>query len=89
MNQSPPPQGPLTLETLRADLARMLEMAPEEIGLDDDLIDLGLDSLRMLGLVLRWGETGIALEFSALAEHTTLREWWAVVARLQAAATPP
>lgn len=75
----------LDLERMRADVARVLECAPAEIGDDDNLIDLDLDSMRMLGLVLAWGNPGLPLEFSQLAEHTTLRQWWAVVQQLQAA----
>lgn len=41
--------------------------------------------MRMLGLVLAWGNTGLPLEFWQLAEHTTLRQWWGVVQHLQAA----
>lgn len=77
----------LDLERMRADVARVLECAPEEIGDDDNLIDLDLDSMRMLGLVLAWGNTGLPLEFSQLAEHTTLRQWWGVVQALQAVRT--
>ncbi|WP_312252074.1 phosphopantetheine-binding protein [Stenotrophomonas sp.] len=76
---------PLTLERMRADLARVLDCTPGEIGDDDNLMDLDLDSMRMLGLVLAWGNTGLPLEFSQLAEHSTLRQWWTVVQRLQAA----
>ena len=76
---------PLTLERMRADLARVLDCTPAEIGDDDNLMDLDLDSMRMLGLVLAWGNTGLQLEFSQLAEHSTLRQWWTVVQRLQAA----
>lgn len=75
----------LDLERMRADVARVLECEPAEIGDDDNLIDLDLDSMRMLGLVLAWGNIGLPLEFSQLAEHTTLRQWWAVVQQLQAA----
>ncbi|MGF6416661.1 aryl carrier-like protein [Stenotrophomonas sp. AN71] len=77
----------LDLERMRADVARVLECAPEEIGDDDNLMDLDLDSMRMLGLVLAWGNTGLPLEFSQLAEHTTLRQWWGVVQALQAVRT--
>jgi len=77
----------LTLARMRADVAEMLGEAPEDISTEENLMDLGLDSMRVLGLVLAWGNTGIALEFSHLAEHTTLRAWWAVVQRLQGAAT--
>lgn len=74
----------LDIERMRADVAGMLGEAPEAIGDDDNLIDLGLDSMRVLGLVLAWSNTGIALEFSQLAEHATLAGWWRVVQRLQA-----
>jgi len=76
---------PLTLERMRGDLARVLDCTPAEIGADANLMDLDLDSMRMLGLVLAWGNTGLPLEFSQLAEHSTLRQWWTVVQRLQAA----
>ena len=66
---------------MRADVARMVHESPEDIELDDNLIDLGLDSMRMLNLIVSWNETGINLDFSELAEHATLQEWWAVVAR--------
>lgn len=75
----------LDLERMRADVARVLDCSPADIGDDDNLIDLDLDSMRMLGLVLAWSNTGLPLEFSQLAEHSTLRQWWAVVQTLQAA----
>ncbi|WP_313146749.1 phosphopantetheine-binding protein [Stenotrophomonas sp.] len=75
----------LDLERMRADVARVLDCGAADIGDDDNLMDLDLDSMRMLGLVLAWGNTGLPLEFSQLAEHSTLRQWWAVVQKLQAA----
>ncbi len=75
----------LDLERMRADVARVLDCEPADIGDDDNLMDLDLDSMRMLGLVLAWGNTGLPLEFSQLAEHSTLRQWWAVVQKRQAA----
>lgn len=73
----------LTLERMRADVAEMIGEAPEDISNDENLMDLGLDSMRVLGLVLAWGNTGIPLEFGHLAEHATLGGWWSVVQRLQ------
>lgn len=73
----------LTLERMRADVARLLHETPEAIGDDEDLMDLGLDSMRVLGLVMAWGETGIELEFWHLAERSTLGGWWQVVQDLQ------
>jgi len=68
-----------TLERLRADVARMLGEAPGEIGLDDNLMDWGLDSMRLLSLVIEWNEAGLKLDLSDLAAHTTLNGWWQVV----------
>lgn len=69
----------LTLEKMRADIAAAIHDDPSEIGLDDNLMDLGLDSMRAMTLVLGWNETGLGLDFTVLAEHPTLAGWWGVV----------
>lgn len=69
----------LTLERMRADIARMVHETPDNIQLDDNLMDLGLDSMRVLNLLVTWNETGIGLDFSEIAEHSTLEGWWSVV----------
>lgn len=71
----------LSLETMRADIARILHEDPSEIGNDDSLIDLGLDSIRAMALVTRWRDAGADVEFSELAEDARLSHWWAVVER--------
>jgi aryl carrier-like protein len=68
----------LTLEKMRADIAAVLHESPEAVGDHDNLIDLGIDSLRLLNLSLLWSESA-PLEFSDLAEHVTLADWWRVV----------
>lgn len=73
------PAAPVTLEKMRADIARMLHEDPEEIGDDDSLMDLGLDSMRAMNLVLAWSEGGLELEFAEFAENPTLAGWWALV----------
>jgi len=75
---------PMTRERMRADLARALRMPPEELGGDDDLNDLGLDSMRAMNMVLRWTEGGLQLDFGELAERLTLDAWWAVAERAMA-----
>lgn len=69
----------LTLADMRADIAGMLHESPEMIGPDDNLLDLGIDSMRLFNLVLKWQEAGARLEFADLAEHFTLAAWWRVV----------
>lgn len=78
------PTPTLTLERMRADIAAVLHETPDAILDDDNLMDLGVDSLRALNLSLVWSET-VPLDFSELAEHVTLAGWWGVVqARLKA-----
>lgn len=70
-----------TRETMRADIARIISEDPSEIGDDDSLIDFGLDSIRLMTLMQRWGEQGLKLDFAQLAEKPTLAHWWSLAAR--------
>ncbi|MDI6836028.1 MAG: phosphopantetheine-binding protein [Rhizobiaceae bacterium] len=72
-----------TIEMLRREIARMIHVDPSEIGDSDNLMDLGLDSMRAMALVLSWEQQGLKLDFSELARDVTLGGWWAVVARQQ------
>lgn len=69
----------ITLEKMRADIARMIHEEPEAISLDDNLMDLGLDSMRLMNLILLWQEAGVDLDFGDFAEHFTLGAWWQAV----------
>lgn len=74
---------PFTLERMRADVARVIGEPPEEIGLDDNLMDWGLDSMRLLTLVIDWNQAGLALDISELGQHTSLNGWWSLVQKHQ------
>ncbi len=67
---------PLTLEQMRADVAEMVHEDPSAIADDDDLMDLGIDSMRAMNLILKWSDQGIELDFADLAERVTLAGWW-------------
>jgi len=69
----------LTLDRLRGDVARILEQDAAMIGDDDNLMDLGLDSMRTMTLVLEWEEAGVPIGFPDLAETMTLAGLWAIV----------
>lgn len=69
----------MTLERMRADIAAMIHLEPEEIGLDDNLMDLGLDSMRLLNLIMLWEQAGVNLDFGSFAERFTLSAWWEAV----------
>ncbi|TKR56770.1 phosphopantetheine-binding protein [Allopusillimonas ginsengisoli] len=69
----------ITLESMRADIARMLHEDPADIADDDNLMDLGLDSMRTMTLASRWRDAGAAIEFSEMALNATLQHWWSLV----------
>lgn len=68
----------ITIEQLRADIAGILEEAP---AIDDNasLLDNGLDSMRAMNLAMLWEEKGVPLDFTDLAETSTIAELWAVL----------
>lgn len=74
----PMTDSPITRDTMRADIARIIGEDPSEIGDEDSLIDLGLDSIRVMTLIQRWGERGLKLDFARLAEKPTLAHWWSI-----------
>ncbi len=73
----------ITLERLRADVARALREEPEAIGYDDNLMDWGLDSIRLLSLVMAWNEDGLGLDISEIGTETTLNGWWRIIEQRQ------
>ncbi|MDR5651060.1 phosphopantetheine-binding protein [Ruixingdingia sedimenti] len=76
----------LTLDDMRADLAAALDLPPEAIGMEENVYDLGLDSMRLMDLMLRWEAAGVAIDYGVLSERLTLAAWWAEAERLQSGA---
>ncbi|MGL5327253.1 MAG: phosphopantetheine-binding protein, partial [Aeromonas sp.] len=74
---------PLTRESLRAQvLARLpAEMQHEQPTEDDNLLDYGLDSLAVMGLVEEWRQQGLVVELAELARNPTLAHWWELLSR--------
>ena len=71
----------VTAEQIRSDVAELLACDPAEIDPNEDLLDRGLDSMRLMSLVERWREAGATdLEFPDLAEQPELGHWVKVVA---------
>ncbi|MGI5448023.1 phosphopantetheine-binding protein [Streptomyces sp. CA-243310] len=70
---------PLGLDRLIQDVAEVLYVEPADISPDEDLIDQGLDSIRLMTLVERWRAEGARISFVDLAERPTLREWAALL----------
>jgi len=73
-----PPQGalPPSLDALREEVATLLQMPASDLRPDDNLLDLGLDSIRLMTLVERWRAADPRITFVVLAEQATLQAWW-------------
>lgn len=68
---------PLSLEQIRTDVADVLGEDPADIEDDDNLVDVGLDSVRLMSLVERWRAThGVEVSFVELAEKPGIAVWW-------------
>lgn len=70
----------LTVERIRRDVAESLGEDPAEIPLDDNLVDWGLDSVRVMTLLERWRrEYGVRADFEDLAERPAVDRWAALL----------
>ncbi|HEY0636677.1 MAG TPA: phosphopantetheine-binding protein [Pseudonocardiaceae bacterium] len=67
--------APLTADAVRAAVAELLYLEPQELAADDNLFEAGLDSVRLLTLVERWRGAGADVSFIDLAEQPTLAAW--------------
>ncbi|MFF4602519.1 phosphopantetheine-binding protein [Streptomyces sp. NPDC001339] len=66
----------LTLDQIRTDVADCLGEDPADIPVDDNLVDWGLDSVRIMALLGRWRrEHGVQADFADLAERPALEAW--------------
>ncbi|MEU0303820.1 phosphopantetheine-binding protein [Streptomyces sp. NPDC006175] len=66
----------LTLELIRHDVADVLGEDPADIPLDENLLDHGLDSVRIMSLLGRWRrDHGVVADFADLAEQPAIDVW--------------
>ena len=69
----------LTLEGLRNDVAEVLAEEPGSFGDDENLLDLGLDSIRLMTLATRWREAGFEAGYLDLAQEPTVAAWFTLL----------
>ena len=78
--------GKFSPQSVREEVAELLVQPPSELGDDENLLDRGLDSIRIMSLVERWRRKGVEVTFVELAERPTLTDWYAL---LSSGARPP
>lgn len=69
----------LSLHQMRAQVRELLDEPELSIGEHDNLIELGLDSVRIMNLLERWRRVGAQVSFVELAERPTLADWHTLV----------
>lgn len=65
----------LHLDMIKQDIADALQLSVTSIEDGDNVIDLGLDSVRLMQLIDKWRQQGSDVHFSDLAETAVISEW--------------
>lgn len=71
---------PASKAALRALILPLLDESDEPYD-DENLIDYGLDSVRMMALAARWRKAHGDIDFVMLAKNPTIDAWWALLSR--------
>jgi bifunctional isochorismate lyase/aryl carrier protein len=71
---------PTSKTALRALILPLLDESDEPFD-DENLIDYGLDSVRMMALAARWRKVHGDIDFVMLAKNPTIDAWWALLSR--------
>jgi len=81
------PHGPSQVsitEVLRQQLGELLQKPPQTFGAEENLLDWGLDSIRLMSLVELWRTKGAEVSFTDLAERPTIAAWAQLLSSAQA-----
>lgn len=62
-------------QVLKQQLSELLQQPTVEVGPEENLLDSGLDSIRLMSLVEIWRRRGAEISFTDLAEKPTLSAW--------------
>lgn len=77
--QSSENKPPMSLETMQRDVAEILDLDIDDIDIDENLMLLGLDSIRAMSLFESWRKQGLNIAFTEVIKKVTLREWWQAI----------
>ncbi|MEN4170720.1 isochorismatase [Serratia marcescens] len=79
-----PAAGIASIDVLRQQILPLLDEDSEDMGNDENLIDYGLDSVRIMELATRWRKIRSDIDFIALARNPTIDSWWALLSEEKA-----
>jgi bifunctional isochorismate lyase/aryl carrier protein len=76
---------PASMAELKSMIATSLKIPASDLQDEDNLLDWGLDSIRIMSLLENWRRAGLELTFMTLAEQPTLAAWWALLCKSELA----
>lgn len=69
----------LTLQLVRQQVAKLVDEEPSDIDDNENLIEKGLDSIRIMSLVEKWRSIGVDVTFMKLVKKPTISDWWSLL----------
>lgn len=72
---------PQSKDQLRAVVLPLLDEESDELLDSENLVDYGLDSVRMMALAARWRQVHSDIDFIVLAKNPSIDGWWALLSR--------
>ncbi|MCO1334533.1 isochorismatase family protein [Microbulbifer sp. OS29] len=69
----------LSWSLLKDQLLDLIDEEPELFDADENLIDYGLDSAQLMGLITDWQKLGVHMTFEELAVAPSLNGWWQLI----------
>ena len=72
---------PQSKAQLRAVVLPLLDEDSQDLDDGENLIDYGLDSVRMMALAARWRQVHSDIDFVALAKDPSIDSWWSLLSR--------
>lgn len=70
----------MTIDQLRHEVSDLLDVGPDQLHADDNLVNHGLDSVRVMALAERLRAHGADITFLDMIERPTLRDWLTMLA---------
>src|SRR3954454_20946044 len=78
----------ISRDEIRQTISAQLGCAAADVADTDDLIQLGLNSIRMMALAGGWRKRGAGITFAELAANPTVESWYELLSAEQSGATP-
>ncbi|MEN5018245.1 isochorismatase family protein [Erwinia sp. Eh17-17] len=72
---------PQSKAQLRAVVLPLLDDDSDDLDNSENLVDYGLDSVRMMALAARWRQVHSDIDFIALAKNPSIDAWWDLLSR--------